>query len=138
MADQWIDGDGTVRLTGTLKGGSAPTLAAVLAAGHIATPAQSAVFQGGGLVQTTIGNSSGIVLAGGALVNGGLVLVAGARSLSISGREISLPYNAAPADAALDNGNFSFWLDATPGAAKLMVKAKDSAGSVVTAAITLA
>lgn len=44
---------------------------------------------------------------------------------------------AAPADATLDNSQVTLWLDATPGVTKLMVKAKDSAGTVRTAAIVL-
>jgi hypothetical protein len=44
---------------------------------------------------------------------------------------------AAPADASLNNSNVTFWLDATPGATKLMIKAKDSGGTVRTAAIAL-
>jgi hypothetical protein len=42
-----------------------------------------------------------------------------------------------PADADLSAYGFILWLDATPGATKLMVKAKDSGGTVRTAAIAL-
>lgn len=45
---------------------------------------------------------------------------------------------AAPTDAVLQNSTFVFWLDDTVGATKLMVKAKDSAGTVRSAAIALA
>ena len=47
--------------------------------------------------------------------------------------------NAVPPDGNFDNnGMCALWLDATPGATKLMVKAKDSAGTFRTAAIALA
>jgi len=45
---------------------------------------------------------------------------------------------AVPADAALLASHFALWLDASPGATKLMIKAKDSGGTVRTAAINLA
>jgi len=45
---------------------------------------------------------------------------------------------AAPASALLSSSEFALWLDATPGATKLMVKAKDSGGTVRTATINLA
>lgn len=44
---------------------------------------------------------------------------------------------SAPADASLSPGQFKLWLDATPGTTKLMVKAKDSNGTVRTGSITL-
>ena len=46
--------------------------------------------------------------------------------------------NAAPTDAVLNPGNFGLWLDQTPGATKLMIKAQDSGGTTRTAAIALA
>jgi len=45
---------------------------------------------------------------------------------------------SAPADAEVADSSVVLWLDATPGATKLMVKAKDSGGTVRTAAIALA
>lgn len=45
---------------------------------------------------------------------------------------------AAPANAALFTSSFALWLDATPGATKLMIKAKDSGGTVRTGEIPLA
>ena len=42
--------------------------------------------------------------------------------------------DAAPADADLDNSSFGLWLDDTIGATIVRVKAKDSAGTVVTGA----
>ena len=46
---------------------------------------------------------------------------------------------SAPPDAALfENGRLILWFDSTHGAAKLMVKAKDATGSIVTAAVALA
>lgn len=45
--------------------------------------------------------------------------------------------NTALPDAGLAAGSFQLWLDSTPGATKLMVKAKDSGGTVRTAAINL-
>jgi hypothetical protein len=46
--------------------------------------------------------------------------------------------SAAPADADLATGEAALWLDGTIGASKLMVKAKNSAGTVVTGSIPLA
>lgn len=45
---------------------------------------------------------------------------------------------AAPADALFASSSFALWLDATPGATKLMVKAKDSNGAVRTGSLALA
>jgi hypothetical protein len=45
---------------------------------------------------------------------------------------------AAPADALIPTSGFGFWLDDTPAATKLMVKAKDSAGTVKAGALLLA
>ncbi len=45
--------------------------------------------------------------------------------------------NAAPADAELSTGEAAFWFDSTAGAAKLMVKAKNASGTVVTGSIPL-
>jgi hypothetical protein len=45
--------------------------------------------------------------------------------------------NAAPADADLNNSEVALWLDATPGATKVMFKAKDSAGTVRTATVAM-
>jgi hypothetical protein len=46
--------------------------------------------------------------------------------------------HAAPADAFLFAGDCALWFDQTPGASKLMIKAKDSGGTVRTASIALA
>jgi hypothetical protein len=46
--------------------------------------------------------------------------------------------NSAPADAELANSEAAFWFDSTPGAAKFMIKAKNSSGAVVTGSINLA
>lgn len=45
--------------------------------------------------------------------------------------------NVAPADAALANSSFAFWLDDTPGGTVLNIKAKDSGGTVRTGSIAL-
>lgn len=45
---------------------------------------------------------------------------------------------AAPADAELASGELALWFDATNGAAKLMVKAKETGGTVRTATVALA
>lgn len=45
---------------------------------------------------------------------------------------------AAPADADLVASEMALWLDATDGAAKLMVKAKSANGTVVTGSLALA
>lgn len=44
----------------------------------------------------------------------------------------------APADADLANSELTYWLDSTPGASKVMFRAKDSAGTVRTGSIALA
>jgi hypothetical protein len=45
---------------------------------------------------------------------------------------------AAIPDADLEPSEMALWLDDTPGGAKLMIKAKDSAGTVVTGSVPLA
>lgn len=45
--------------------------------------------------------------------------------------------NAAPADASLATNELAFWFDSTVAASKLMIKAKDAAGTVVTGSVTL-
>lgn len=44
---------------------------------------------------------------------------------------------AAPADAELATGELAIWFDATAGSAKLMVKAKNASGTVVTGSVPL-
>jgi hypothetical protein len=51
---------------------------------------------------------------------------------------IKLDTHAAPADGALAAGDLYLWFDQTNGSAKLMVKAKQANGTVVTAAVALA
>jgi hypothetical protein len=46
--------------------------------------------------------------------------------------------NAVQPDGGVFASSWTFWLDDTPAATKLMIKAKDSAGTVRTAAIALA
>lgn len=46
--------------------------------------------------------------------------------------------NAAPADADLATNELALWFDPTAGAAKLMVKAKNASGTVVTGSLALA
>lgn len=46
--------------------------------------------------------------------------------------------NAEPADAELSASQFALWLDDTPGTSLLMIKAKDSGGTVVTGSVALA
>jgi hypothetical protein len=46
--------------------------------------------------------------------------------------------NAAPADADVATGELAWWFDATNGAAKLMIKAKQADGTVKTGSVTLA
>lgn len=44
---------------------------------------------------------------------------------------------AVPPSSDLSAGQFTLWLDATPGATKLMIKAKDSGGTVRTGSVNL-
>jgi hypothetical protein len=46
--------------------------------------------------------------------------------------------NAAPADADIANGTAAVWFDPTPGAAKFTIRARDSAGNLVTGTVPLA
>jgi hypothetical protein len=64
--------------------------------------------------------------------------VAGQMALGTSAQHILLKTDAAPADAALAANQFTLWLDATNGAAKLMVKAKSANGTVVYGSVALA
>lgn len=68
------------------------------------------------------------------------------RFLSVLARPVSVPatqtsltsfVSSAPADASLVAGQFKFWLDATPGSTKLMIKAKDSNGAVRSGSVVL-
>lgn len=59
-------------------------------------------------------------------------------ALGTANQHILLKTAAAPADATLAASQFTLWLDATNGAAKLMCKAKQANGTVVTAAVALA
>jgi hypothetical protein len=54
-----------------------------------------------------------------------------------AGKVIFTQATAAPADAALSAGHMALWLDQTNGAAKLMVKAKQADGTVVTGSVSL-
>lgn len=62
---------------------------------------------------------------------------ANSQTVDLVSQRVRFFQNAAPADAALANSSFSFWLDDTPGTTILNIKAKDSAGTVRTAAIPL-
>jgi hypothetical protein len=61
--------------------------------------------------------------------------------LSLTGGTMTGPINiavvAAPADSSLAAGQVALWLDATNGAAKLMIKAKQADGTVRTGSVTL-
>jgi hypothetical protein len=59
-------------------------------------------------------------------------------ALGTANHHLLLKTAAAPADAALAASQFTLWLDATNGAAKLMIKAKQADGTVKTATIALA
>lgn len=59
-------------------------------------------------------------------------------ALGTANHHILLKTAAAPADASLAANQFTFWLDPTNGAAKLMIKAKQADGTVKTAAVALA
>lgn len=51
---------------------------------------------------------------------------------------ISTFASAVPTDGAVDTGEMVLWFDKTAGAAKLMVKARNAAGTVVTGSVALA
>lgn len=53
-------------------------------------------------------------------------------------RPLVIGANAAPADGNLNADEAAIWFDSTVGAAKLMIKAKNSAGTVVTGSVNLA
>lgn len=51
---------------------------------------------------------------------------------------LALRVNTEPTDASLNSGEMAFWVDATDGQAKLMVKAKQANGAVVIGKVDLA
>lgn len=94
----------------------------------------------GGISQTTW-NRSG---TGGAMTwdtgTGGSTATIKAYRLNFidhtAARKIALA-SAAPTDASMANGEGALWFDTTAGAVKLMVKAKDSAGTVYSGQVAL-
>jgi hypothetical protein len=50
---------------------------------------------------------------------------------------VVIAQHVAPGDAQLNTGDMALWFDQTPSAAKLMIKAKDSDGTVVTGEVAL-
>lgn len=67
-------------------------------------------------------------------------------SVKFAGRQLRLGNNQGgvvllslePADGELGNNELCIWFDSTPGASKLMVKARNNTGSIVTATVPLA
>jgi len=96
-----------------------------------------ALCTGGGAIAL---GSQAQATAGGAVAIGNLVTTAVGNQIALGGasHHILLKTAAAPADAALAASQFTLWLDATNGAAKLMVKAKQADGTVKTASVALA
>lgn len=72
-----------------------------------------------------------------ALGKGVSTTVANQIAIGTSAEHILLKTAAPPADASLAASQFTIWLDATAGAAKLMVKAKNASGTVVTGSVNL-
>jgi hypothetical protein len=73
-----------------------------------------------------------------ALLGSGVISINADTEVRITGSLIDFRAAvAAPSDGSLISSSFALWLDATPGATKLMVKAKDSGGTVRTATIPL-
>lgn len=110
----------TMRLQGT--SGQAHALAEFWKAG--AGSVSSIVSSAGGFITF---NSAGFLAQTGG----------GANVAGMNQDGIFTSKNAAPVDANVANGQAFFWLDATPGATKLMVKAKDSGGTVRTGSLAL-
>lgn len=93
------------------------------------------------LNESSLNTEALIVVDGGPLPSTAFI-VAGARNTSIGGVGTGgylkmRSVNAAPADASLLAGDVALWLDATNGAAKLMVKAKQLDGTVRTGSLAL-
>lgn len=72
-----------------------------------------------------------------ALGNGVVTAVANQIAIGSATQHILLKTAAAPADASFAASQFTLWLDATAGASKLMVKAKNASGTVVAGSVTL-
>lgn len=53
------------------------------------------------------------------------------------GGHFSTRAHAAPADGDIATGEVTFWFDQTPGSAKLMIKGKNSSGTVVSGSVNL-
>lgn len=94
------------------------------------TPGDLVQLGNGGLF---LGNANASVQVQDATTSVFTAQVAGALGEVILGPNIT----AAPPDLDLVASQVALWLDATIGATKLMVKAKDSGGTVRTAAIAL-
>lgn len=61
----------------------------------------------------------------------------GSDTTTVAPASLTSRVTSAPSDSSLSNSQFQFWLDDTPGATKLMIKAKDSAGTVRTGSVNL-
>jgi hypothetical protein len=55
----------------------------------------------------------------------------------MQGGAVVIAQHTAPDDADLNTGDMALWFDQTPGAAAMMIKAKDSGGTVVTNSVPL-
>lgn len=60
-----------------------------------------------------------------------------ASDLLLANKAIGTVYTSAPADASLAAGELGIWFDSTAGAAKMMLKAKNASGTVVTGSVSL-
>ena len=90
-----------------------------------------------------IGSSATVQLGGGVAIGcdsggvGAIATIANQIALGTVNHFTTWLTKAAPADASIPTSGFTLWLDDTIGATKLMVKAKDSGGTVRTATVAL-
>lgn len=77
-------------------------------------------------------------LNAGGYISPSLVVDQTGRVTAIAGGFVRTTEVAAPASVSIGVGECAMWFDATAGAAKVMFKARDSAGNIVTASVNLA
>ena len=121
-----LTGDGTEAFLELLSGGNLEILLDSQFGSAITTKNANAIPLG---ISGAVAQSVDILTVGTVAANTFRVGSAGA---------VVIALNAAPADAELAAGDLALWLDATNGACKLMVKAKQADGTVRTGSLALA